>query len=370
MKIGIVTIIDYNNYGNRLQNYAIDHLLKEMGVAADTLQITILTTSDVQGFSWLRRMLHYILPNFMWDIKNSLLTMTALERQRQKRFIKFSKKNIKTRRLKFLLGRKPIETLGECYDMFVTGSDQVWNPIFAGESYFFLTFAPPNKRMAFSASIGTDKLPENKEDYSQWFREMRFISVREKSAADLIESLIGVRPEVWLDPTLLIDRIIWQKLMRRPTAEIPERYILSAFLGKEPDEILAGYEREIKLPIIQLNNKVYPQYYIIDPSEFLYLIEHANLVLTDSFHAMIFAINFHVPFFIFQRGNENEENLFTRIECVLERFGLENRYRERNWHKEYSTWEDITEAQFAEIENQISIERQRVEKTIRNILSL
>lgn len=296
-------------------------------------------------------------------------TTTPLDHLRQRRFKKFTHKYIKIRKRKYMSVKRALKKLGKRYDLFLTGSDQVWNPVFAGDSRFFLAFAPPEKRIAFSASIGVDCLPEDKrEKYRRWLQEMRFISVREKSAADLVEQLTGRRPEIWLDPTLLVDCAVWQQLVRRPKIEIPKQYILSFFLGEEPKEMLMGYERELRMPVIRLEDKSYPQYYTIDPAEFLYLIKQAKLVLTDSFHATVFSIKFHVPFFVFQRQQAGGKNMFTRIEYLLERFRLMDRCRERNWNKGYATWQEITEAQYAEIEAQINLETQKIEESLKSIL--
>lgn len=369
MDIGIVTLIDYSNYGNRLQNYAVNFLLESLGVHADTLHLTILDNYDLRGLLGLKRRLYHMLPDCVGDARYRLLKMTAPERLRQKRFRKFTKEHMRIRRLKYVSTLQAAARLEKRYDLFVTGSDQVWNPVFGGDGHFFLTFAPPGKRVALAASVGVDSLPADREEqYRRWMREMRFISVREEAAADLAEGLTGKRPEVWPDPTLLVDCSVWRQLARKPGAELPARYILSFFLGEEPEEILTGYAGELGLPVIRLENKKYPQYYACDPAEFLYMVDRAELVLTDSFHATVFAIKFHVPFFVFRRRQAGMADMFNRIEHLLERFGLTDRYRERGWHSEYSRWQEITEAQYAGIEARIDRERRRVMERLESLL--
>lgn len=75
----------------------------------------------------------------------------------------------------------------EC-NFFITESDQIWNPDFAGNDYFFLDFVEPHKRIAFAASIGYESLPDDVlARYAKYWKKMRYISVREESAAKLIE---------------------------------------------------------------------------------------------------------------------------------------------------------------------------------------
>lgn len=370
MDIGIVTIVDYTNYGNRLQNYAVCTLLEELGGCADNLKPYILDGNNLRSAAGVKRWLYFLLPDFVADLPDRLFRKTALERLREKRFRKFTKSYAEVKKLKFVSTNDALEKLGSRYDLFVTGSDQVWNPRFAGDAHFFLSFAPPEKRIAFSASIGTDVLPEDrKEEYRRLLQDMRFISVREESAADLVGELTGRRPEVWLDPTLLLSREAWKRLVKKPRPALPERYILSFFLGDEPEEMLTGYAGGLGLPVVRMENKAYPQYYTLDPAEFLYLVENAELVLTDSFHATVFSIKFHVPFFVFQRKQKGMEDMFTRIENLLGRFGLEDRRRERVWRDEYGVWQEVTKERYAKIEARINAERERTFEELRTLLA-
>lgn len=369
MDLGIVTLIDYSNYGNRLQNYAVCSLLGSYGAHVETLHLSILDNCDLRGLSGLKRRLYYMLPDCVGDALYRLFQMTPQERLRQKRFRKFTREHMMVRRLKYKSTRLAAKRLAERFDLFVTGSDQVWNPAFGGEGRFFLTFAPPEKRIAFAASVGVEEIPADREEqYGRWMREMRFISVREEAAADLTERLTGKRPEVWLDPTLLLDGGEWRQLARKPGAELPERYILSFFLGDEPEDVLERYAAALGLPLIRLENKEYPEYYTCDPAEFLYMVEHAELVLTDSFHGTVFCVKFHTPFFVFRRQQAGMGDMFNRIEHLLDFLGLRDRYRERDWREEYGGRQEISGERYAELEARIDGERERVREVCKDFL--
>ena len=69
---------------------------------------------------------------------------------------------------------------------------------------FFAKFVEPKKRIAYSASIGMDYVPDK---YISYFKkaimEFKDISVREDKAAELIKELTGRDVIVTVDPTLL-----------------------------------------------------------------------------------------------------------------------------------------------------------------------
>src|SRR5699024_9478535 len=97
------------------------------------------------------------------------------------------------------------------YDFFITGSDQVWNPLNINNlNKFFLTFTEPKKRIAYAPSISSDKLPEEYlADYKNWLEGMDSVSIREDTGAMIIKDLTGIDAPVLADPTLLLTKEEW-----------------------------------------------------------------------------------------------------------------------------------------------------------------
>lgn len=134
---------------------------------------------------------------------------------------------------------------------------------------------------------------------------------------------------VVLDPTLCLTRSEWVVLSRKPEYEIDGEYLLLYFLGGISD----SYRKIIKdtaekdnlkiINILDVNSKSY--YTKTGPNEFIWLIEHARYVFTDSFHATVFSILFHTQFLTFHKTNEIGEGTYSRIRTLLEIVGLENR---------------------------------------------
>ena len=214
-------------------------------------------------------------------------------------------------------------------DCFVAGSDQVWNPVFAGLAYEFLTFAPQNKRLSFAASIGVENIPAEKEKkYRKYIKNMKYLSVREQRAVEIVKELTGRDADLTLDPTLLLEPEKWQQAVKKPDIALEQKYICTYFLGETPEAVQA-FAQEKGLPIYALNSEEYPELFTLDPGEFLYMIQNAVYVLTDSFHAVAFSIKFHKEFYVFDRKEEGMANMFSRIETITSRFHLENRIQNR-----------------------------------------
>lgn len=356
MKICIVTIIDNKNYGNRLQNYALQQVLKKSNFDV----ITGLSFFDreewLESKSAIKGMVKRCVP--FWYLKKKDREKRAvvdssvsdLMRERIKRIEIFTKKHIETipylyaRNYKHL--RKQIGD--ENIDKYVAGSDQIWHPIYAGRNGMFLTFADEDKRLTCAASIGVDEIPEKDvERYKKNLMGLRKISVREEKAAQIVEELAGRKATVVMDPTLYLSKEEWIELENRPVANIPSKYVFTYFLGECPASVYE-YAHELGLEVIALNEESMPTFYIMDPSEFIYLLRNATWVLTDSFHAVVFSIIFNKDFWVFDRVQKNIGSMFSRIQTILDKFGLIDRLLKRDdiikdEHIPDSKWKDVND---------------------------
>ena len=114
------------------------------------------------------------------------------------------------------------------YDIFITGSDQVWNPqsLRSSPEPYFLTFAPnETKKVSYAASFGISSIPESiKHQYNSWLTNIDCLSVREHSGHEIIKDISGRDSKVVLDPTLLLSPESWEKVLVEPKLKKP--YIL------------------------------------------------------------------------------------------------------------------------------------------------
>lgn len=366
MKIGIITSIDYFNYGNRLQNYAVKTLLEENGCVADTLDICCKSDFIQDASTDLKKVIKTVIP---MKVARKLMRETYVKdkRERMIRFKNFTEYFIPLTVFyaKNYEKLKRVKQLKE-YDFFIAGSDQIWNPQFAGHQKYFLTFASPEKRIALIASIGVKQIPEHlKSYYRKNLLQMKYISVREESSVDLIRELTEREVDCMLDPTLLVERKQWESIMQKPDIYLSHDYIVSFFLGEEPEQEIDTYAKSHGMQVVHLNNRNYADNYVIGPSEFLYVLSHAKLVLTDSFHAVAFSIKFHRQFYVFHRKQKGMQNMFSRMETLLRKFDLFHRVSESL--KDIQD-EKIDERKFDEMDEIMRRERESFDEVVKNVI--
>ena len=310
-KIAILTINDDNNYGNRLQNYAVQETLKKLNIQVETI-------SNQLEIRYIKKKIKYIIKFFLQIVP------------KYKRYIKFTKfnKNIKYSKYHIDINHIP-KNLSKKYDVFFTGSDQVWNPNFGRMTDIdFLTFAPKEKRNSFSASFGINEVPkEMVEYYKKNLLGLNNISVREDTGKKIIKDLTGrTDVDVLVDPTMLLTAEEWDKVSRKPVQLKTDKYILNYFLGELSEKRKKEIEKVAKennCEIINILDKNNP-FYQTGPSEFLYLEKNAFLICTDSFHSSVFAILYNRPFLVFDR-EDNLAKMNSRIETLLKKFNLQDR---------------------------------------------
>lgn len=302
-KCGIITMIDNENCGNRLQNYALQEVLKQYNY-------DVYTIKNEKLLNWNDRYLYSLLRVIKKHIK---------EFGKNKPFREFNKK------IKFT---KNYITIKNCnsyknkFDIYVVGSDQIWKPTRKRMSFIdVLGFAEPNRRIAYAPSFGLDSI-DNK--YYKLLKnelpKFRALSVREDAGKKIISDATNIdNVEVLVDPTMLIEKEKWLTIADESSFVQEKKFIFTYFLGDEDVE--------------KLTKKFGNDYEIIDfyknnfgPKEFLSLINNAELVLTDSFHACVFSILFNKKFYIFERKQKDcNNNMNSRIDTLCNKFSIDDR---------------------------------------------
>lgn len=310
--IGIITIYDMNNIGNRLQNYATYYILSHYG---KTINIKNNLYRKVTIMHKMKKIIKKLLHS-----KDS---------QKATNFAKFEKNICDTKA--YLDENTKIDKEISSIKTFIVGSDQVWNPKFGRLSEAdLLTFVNNGQKISFSASFGISELPEDKKEFTRRnLEKFKAISVREDAGKDIVEDLTGRKDiEILVDPTMLLSANEWDRVSKKPKKlKKEQKYILNYFLGEYLPEWKNQIEKiakENNCEIINLLSKD-DSFYISGPSEYLYLEKNAFLVCTDSFHSSVFSIIFDTPFIVFDRSQKGIEPMNSRIDTLLKRFNLENR---------------------------------------------
>lgn len=194
-------------------------------------------------------------------------------------------------------------------DIFITGSDQVWNVQNGLDPQFFLQYVKKSnaKLISYAASFGTDTIPqEYEEQVKKELQRFNMISVREKTAADIVEGLVSFRPNVVCDPVFLHDASFWKNAVseykKRPT-----RYIFVYGIRKDEhlEHCVEIVKQELGVPVVQALpgfnlwavNSCDVKLHDLAPDEFIDLIMNADAICTNSFHGMCFSLLLNKPFF-------------------------------------------------------------------------
>lgn len=264
-KVAIITLNDYFNYGNRLQNMALQYFLdtKLKKVRSYSIWHNTKLLKYKEKYLTLKNFRRYIFNrnDFRNYIDHGVLFKEII---REYNIKKFSDKYINS-----VFDYELKSNLNDKYDYFIAGSDQIWHPGWINENLAFLQFADRNKRVAYAASFGVSEIkPDKVEIVRKGLEGIDYISVREQAGAKIVKDLTGKEVPVLVDPTLLLSAEEWEKIMERPVWYRDEKYILVYFLSKIPDKIksdIKNLAEKYKLKIINLMDRENIDYYCSPP---------------------------------------------------------------------------------------------------------
>lgn len=313
-KIGIFTLDGIVNFGNRLQNYAVQTILEQKGFSVNTIVVK---------------------DNLLKDLYRNIRTI-FIHKQRAFKFISFNRKYINIKKI-YRENFNLEKSFSKKYDYFIVGSDQVWNPNIRKNQrhIFFLDFAEKNQKVAVSASFSVGKI-EGKDIkiYKDGLESFSSISVREFEGAQIVKEICGIDVPALCDPTLALEKKYWDELASLPKVKLPKKYMLVYFLGDESEERnkdIIDYAIKNQLEVVNISNANSQIARKTGPSEFIGLIKNASLVCTDSFHGVAFSIINNIPFFAFSRYSVNTvaKNMESRIISLQKKLGMEEKVLDR-----------------------------------------
>lgn len=336
-RIGIITLFGYFNYGNRLQNYALEQAIKEFGFEVAT--VVVQKKAEVRKLKWKKKVLNWEQKFVNWEQKNSKYLPKSIKNISEKINIHIEKKTRDQCNEKFSnkflnekfynYSEKELKKANNEYDYFVTGSDQVWNPYYIKKmgSVYFLAFADKKKRISYAPSFGVDSIPdEYEEDYKNWLLNMEKLSVRELVGKEIIRNLTGKDAEILIDPTLLITKKKWLEISSEADNKPTEKFLLTYFLGNVDSKTkmqIDNIAQKKDLKIVNLADKNDKENYKNGPGEFIDYINSAEVIFTDSFHGTVFSILMKKPFVICKKNGSSAT--YSRIETLLDMFCLKSR---------------------------------------------
>ena len=363
-KIGVITLFGDYNMGNKLQTYAVMQLYRSLG--HDVAAVNHVEWELVPNKTFSRRI--------RWIFKSIFVRIFPKfhpNLRRRRIFLEFSENYLIPAETVSIRHIPP--ELKARYNFFSVGSDQVWHNWTGNPEeldFFFLKFADRRQRLCLSPSFGLESVPEEQTTtYREGLNGFLRLSCREESGVKLIHDLTGRDAALLLDPTMCLSAAEWERLERKPAYPLPEGYVLSYILSSIPRETrdaVSRYSRLLNADVVTINNadNKTEYYAATGPQEFLYLIRHASLVCTNSFHGTVFSILFHKNFVCFNRGNASAKgDMSNRITTLLDKFHLSTRR-----HGVLAD-EDLLSTDYAGAEETLSRERERVLDYLREALA-
>lgn len=365
MKIAIITLHRVFNYGSVLQTYATQKVFENAGYEVEVIDYITEQRTNRRLFCGVP---DFIKQDFVHK-STYLLAKFFSVLIKKKTFGGFLRKNVRLTSKKYITIQDLISNPPKA-DVYVTGSDQVWNSVYNEgiDRGFFLDFVPENiPRVAFVSSFGKEYLDEWEiEKTFSYLKRYKVISVREDSAANIIENLGLDKPVQLIDPTLQITDKEWLNIASRRLVKEP--YLILMLLYNE-DNHATEYARKIAdekgLKLVKLSWEM-KRPLMVDqlfthrsPENFLSLFAYAEFVVTNSFHGLAFSINLKKQFVVVPRQEFN-----SRIESLLTLTNLTDRM--------VSTEEDVKACihqtiDYGQVEVNLMEERQKAKNFISEI---
>lgn len=331
-KIGIVTFFKSYNYGVWLQAYATQKALEELGYSVEIINYANPQEEQKLKYSYKEGGKLY---GYVTSFLKSLLFGKV--RYYRKAFGKHLNSYYRITAGKY----DNCQDMSELtYDVLVAGSDQIWSPDTTNgvlDPAFLLKFGHAGKRISIASSIGSKKVREQDLiTFKDAFSHFDAISVREDFAKDELQPLTEIPIQVIADPTFLLRKEMWESLIREKAAYPCENqdYILTYFVSTDKRSeryfnIVQGYAKKLNLPVWCVQFSTYKNENCdkkivgATMADFLKLIQHAKLVITDSFHGTALSINLNTEFVAIEnRSNpERVRNLLGKLD-LTERIDL------------------------------------------------
>lgn len=332
MKLGIITQPVYINYGGILQAYALQTILERFGHEVSLVQEKCIGYQVPHGLGsyvrYSKRFLYKLLglsssPVYVEKmLNNQRLIISQYTRQFASKYLHLSEINT----------YEDLES--DSYEGYVVGSDQVWRPAYNNLNNTYLGFAERwnVKRIAYAASFGTDEkeyTAEQIDRYTPLIRRFNAVSVRENSGVTLCKEYFGIQAQHVLDPTLLLGREDYIRLVEDKGIGLSEGNLFVYLLDENEEKkvFVNRVAKEKNLTPFSVKAKSDYNYAPLSDriqppiEQWLRGFIDADYVVTDSFHGCVFSILFNKPFLAIG----NSDRGLARFDSLLRMFNLEDR---------------------------------------------
>ena len=326
-KVGLITFHRPINFGAVLQSVALVKSIEKLGASCELI--------DYRNPFFEKMYSPFRLPkclstkSFVWWM--AMLPHNIIQHIGFRRFVSSN-----TQMTKPIKNISRLAAVGSMYDIYITGSDQVWNlACSGGATAYFLDFVKDRPKNAYAASFGDANISEDdKQRYWQWLNGFHNISVRESYGGDIVKNITGRDCIQTLDPTLLLNLEQWSDIVKKTEPILKKRYVLLYFMatGDEAHRQMMQVARALAekqgLAILVIGGSLHKEKDGIcyvnpsSPEQFVALFMDAAWVVTNSFHGTAFSVSFEKNFYSYVKPDLRVSG---RVESLLRKLGLQER---------------------------------------------
>ena len=323
-KVGILTWHYYFNFGSSLQAFALQKLIEGLGYDVRIVNYrNPLLGKRIWWKDAARVVLCHTIGLFSLRVRNKYSIPNA--ERFQKRYLRQTKRFENPECL-------PLHIKG--YRSLVYGADQIWAPNVYKPIYMGAYVPDGVCKVSYAASVGLNHIPDELADtYAGNLSSFHAIAVREEEGRDLLKSRCNVDAQVVLDPTLMIEVQVYRNMERPLDVPITGGYLFCYFLNKTHQyrERVEEYAKRHGLQIVGCSDKESDAEWMhrlenLGADQFLWLVDNATAVFTDSYHGSIFSLLFHKDLWTLVRFAEDSpicQN--SRIRQLQNYFGIGHR---------------------------------------------
>lgn len=333
-KIKILTFHASHNAGSMLQSYALKKYIEnKFNAKVEIINFSNLNQQRIYAKFPKPRKFKHIIRNMLYFVYSNLIS------QHYDSFEAFKKCNL-VESTEYI---SDVSQLNEEEDvnLYICGGDQIWNiDCEDSDDCYFLPFVKSKNKISYSVSLGAtnilEKSADKQEKYKQFLNEFLYISVRERNAKKWLETLLEKEVSIMPDPTLLLDRNSWYKLLKKEEVEERKDFIFFYSMAYNPEicEKLKKISQTYNLPVVVFDAKswvakgLWKYGFKVDriggPIRFLHLINDAKLVITNSLHGTLFSALFHKTFWSIQSDTHSKND--DRAVFLLQQLNLYDRF--------------------------------------------
>lgn len=303
MKVGILTFHKANSYGANLQAYALYNVLHQLGCDVEIIDYRCKAIEDVyksECFPKIRK-------NIVAYIRNVFI-YSCVHKDDLKKINQFNKFRSRMNMSTSVLTMKDKISIEQRYDIIITGSDQIWNTkLTKGPNDWYCYKKQSNEQLvvaSYAASVGSVvNFSENEKYFLPILKEYNYIGVRENDLQQYLQDKLKCKVYQTLDPTLLIDNCVWDKLAG-DTPIVEGNYILNFDVQKnlvsEKFAELYAEKNNRKIVVFDVHTLSFGRKIAVrdaGPIEFLNIIKFADAIVSSSFHGIALSISFHKKIF-------------------------------------------------------------------------